>query len=394
MPALDGMRVLDLTQFEAGPSCTQQLAWLGADVVKVERPGSGDPGRHTEEGHGDSIYFLSHNSNKRSVAIDLGSEDGRGLFLKLLPRFDVVVENFTVGTMERLGLGYEVLKSVHPSIIYATIKGFGLTGPYAGFKCYDMVAQAVGGVFSVTGEPDGPPMRAGPSLSDTTSGMTLALGIVSAYVQRLRTGNGQLVEVSMQEAVLNLMRTRFSQREVTGDPVPRRGNHLVPPSDLYPCAPGGPNDYIIMHFVMERMYDAFAIAIDRPDLTTDPRFSTQAERRKHRDELFAEVSAWTLQRTKYEAMEILGAAGVPCGAVLDSGDILHDRHLRVRDSITTVHHPVRGDWEFPAPPLRMSESRVEVEPSPLLGANTEEVLLQELGITTREATPLHEQSVL
>jgi formyl-CoA transferase len=293
-----------------------------------------------------------------------------------------------------LGLGYEVLKSVHPSVIYATIKGFGLSGPYAGFKCYDMVAQATGGVFSVTGEPDGPPMRAGPSLADTTSGMTLALGIVSAYVQRLRTGKGQLIEVSMQEAVLNLMRTRFSQREVTGDPVPRRGNRLVPPSDLYPCAPGGPNDYIIMHFVMARMYDAFAIAIGRPELTTDPRFATQAERRKHRDELWAEVAAWTRQRTKYEAMEILGAAGVPCGAVLDSGDILSDRHLRERGSITTMHHPVRGDWEFPAPPIRMSESRVEVRPSPLLGENTDEILRQELGITAHEGAPLHEKSVI
>src|SRR5947209_3030281 len=180
MPALDKLRILDLTQYEAGTSCTQLLAWLGATVVKVEQPGVGDPGRHTEPGQGDSLYFLSFNANKRSVAINLRTEEGRKLFLQLLPRFDAVVENFTLGTMEKLGLGYETLKAAHPPVIYATLKGFGTTGPYAEFKCYDMVAQAAGGAFSLTGTMDSPPMRPGPTMGDTGSGLQLALGSLAA----------------------------------------------------------------------------------------------------------------------------------------------------------------------------------------------------------------------
>ncbi len=205
MPALDGMRVLDLTQWEAGTTSTQYLAWFGADVVKVERPGVGDPGRHTLGPGRDSRYFMSFNSNKRSVAIDLGTALGRDLFLRLVPGFDVVVENFTLGTMEKLGLGYEVLKVANPAIIYATIKGFGTNGPYSQFKCMDRVAQAVGGALSITGAADGPPMMPGPTFGDTGSGMHCAMGILAAYIQRLQTGQGQQVEIAMQETIASFM---------------------------------------------------------------------------------------------------------------------------------------------------------------------------------------------
>jgi formyl-CoA transferase len=397
MPALEQMRILDLTQYEAGTSSTQLLAWLGANVVKIERPGVGDPGRHTERttgGH-DSLYFLSFNSNKRSVAIDLATDAGRDLFLRMLPRFDVVVENFTLGTMDKLGLGYDVLKAHNPAIIYATLKGFGTTGPYKDFKCFDMVAQAAGGAFSTTGwSMDDPPLRPGPTMGDTGTGMHLAMGIMAAYIQRLQTGVGQMVEVSMQESVASFMRCPFSHRERTGDPVPRRGNRTVSPTDLYPCAPGGPNDYIYIMIVTTRMWDALVTAIERPDLATDPRFADARARHLNGDALFEEIAAWTRQRTKEEAWEHLGAHGVPCGAVLDSGDIFTNRHMRERRAVRSLVHPERGAWDFIAPPIRMTESDVEMIPAPLLGQHTAEVLQQELDLDGEQLRALSEAGIV
>jgi formyl-CoA transferase len=385
MPALERMKILDLTQYEAGTSCTQLLAWMGANVVKVEQAGVGDPGRHTEQGRGDSLYFLSFNANKRSLALNLRSPEGRELFLKLLPRFDVVVENFSLGTMEKFGLGYDVLKSVNPRIIYATVKGFGTFGPYAAYRCYDMVAQAFGGAFSITGTEDGPPLRPGPTMGDTGTGMLAALGILAAYIQREQTGEGQKVEVSMQEAVANLIRTALSSRERLPDqPVPRRGNRTLAPVDLYPCAPGGPNDYIYVMPSTTRMLDALWAAIDRPELAQEERYRTPAGRRDHGDEIFEIVAAWTRTRTKHEAMQILGAAGVPAGAVLDSQDLLSDPHLHARGMVVTVEHPERGPWEFIGPPVHMTASKVEVRPAPLLGEHSLEVLKQELALTDEQ----------
>ncbi len=381
MGALEGMKILDLTQYEAGTSATQMLAWLGATVVKVEQPGVGDPGRHTERGDGDSIYFLSFNSNKRSVALNLKSDAGRGLFLDLVERFDVVTENFTLGTMEDLGLGYDALRARNPRIIYATIKGFGTFGPYKDFKSYDMIAQAAGGAFSVTGMPGSPPTRPGALMGDTGSGLTLAVGILAAYVQAQRTGQGQMVEVSMQEAVLNFLRTNLSGRQPDAtQPLQRRGNRTISPTDLYPCAPGGTNDYVYIMPNTSRMLDALFTTIEKPELALDERFSSAPSRRENGDALFEIVAAWTRGRTKYEAMEALGGAGVPCSAVLDSLDIFSDTHLRARDSIMTIDHPQRGPWEFPSPPVRLSASKVGVVPAPFLGQHTAAVLREELGL--------------
>jgi formyl-CoA transferase len=395
MGALEGMKILDLTQYEAGTSATQLLAWLGATVVKVEQPGVGDPGRHTEPGVGDSIYFLSFNSNKSSVAINLKSEAGRKIFLDLVERFDVVTENFTLGTMEDMGLGYEVLKARNPRIILGTIKGFGTSGPYKDFKCFDMVAQAAGGAFSLTGFPDGPPTRPGPLYGDTGSGLLLAGGIMAAYIQAQRTGLGQVVEVSMQEAVINFTRTNLSFRERDGTrPIARRGNRTVSPTDLYPCAPGGPNDYVYFHIATTRMWDDLCTAIGMPELTTDERFATPQARRVNGDALFEAITSWTRQRTKYEVMEYLGPRGVPVGATLDSLNIFNDRHLRARNAIMTVNHPERGEWEFPASPVRLSDSQVEVLPSPLLGEHTVEVLTRELELDAEGIARLADEGVL
>jgi formyl-CoA transferase len=395
MPALEDLKILDLTQYEAGTSCTQLLAWLGAEVVKVEQPGSGDPGRHLgPDKDGDALYFLSFNANKRSLTINLRSDDGRRIFLEVLPHFDVVVENFSLGTMEKLGLGYEALKQVHPSLIYATVKGFGLTGPYASFHSYEMIAQAVGGVFSLTGPQESPPLRSGANVGDTGSGMILAAGILAAYVQRLKTGEGQIVEVAQQEAVLNFVRTAFSRRDSVGDPVPRRGNRATVPSDIYPCAPGGSNDYVYLMTPTRHMLDSLMTAIGRPELSVDSRFETEQARAQHEDELWEIIAAWTKQRTKYQVMETLGPAGVPCGAVLDSGDIIRDRHLRERGAIQTMHHPVRGDRELAGPPVRLSASEFDYRPSPLLGQHTEEVLTEKLGLKPEEVQALRQSGAV
>jgi formyl-CoA transferase len=385
MAALDGMKVLDLTQYEAGTTCSQYLAWFGATVYKIERPGIGDPGRASEGAGKDSLYFLSFNHNKKSVCIDLASPRGREIFLALVKRADVVVENFSLGTMEQLGLGYDVLKATNPAIIYATIKGFGTDGPYAGFKCFDWVAQAAGGAFSVTGERDGPPMRPGATYADTGTGNHAAMGILAAYIQRLRTGEGQVVEVSMQETVVNFMRTQISYRERwPGQPVPRRGNRAISPTSLFPCAPGGPNDYVFFMCTTTRMVDALFTAIDRPDLLLDERFATPQARARHGEELDAEIAKWTSQRTKFEVMEYMGPRGVPAGAVYDSNDILTDRHMNARGYILTYEHPGRGTVQMPGQPIRLSASHVEVVPAPLLGQHTAEVLRDELGLSEDE----------
>jgi formyl-CoA transferase len=395
MGALAGMKVLDLTQYEAGTTCSQYLANLGATVYKVERPGIGDPGRHTEGSGRDSLYFLSFNHNKKSVAIALDTPKGKELFLDLVKRVDVVVENFSLGTMEGLGLGYDVLKATNPGIIYCTIKGFGTTGPYADFKCFDWVAQAAGGAFSVTGEMDGPPMRPGATVGDTGSGNHAAIGILAAYVNKLRTGEGQVVEIAMQETMVNFMRTQLSYRERYADGiVPRRGNRSVSPTSLFPCAPGGPNDYVWFMPATTRMFDALVTAIGMPHLAADERFATPQARARHGEELDAEISTWTRTRTKWEVMEYIGPLGVPVGAVYDSRDIFNDRHLSERGQILTYEHPVRGTVTMPAPPVHLSKNETPVERAPLLGEHTSAVLEAELGIDSGAFAALEEAGVV
>ena len=275
MAALDGLRILDMTQYEAGTSCTQALAWLGADVVKVERPDGGDPGRGAG---GDAEYFVVWNSNKRSVAIDLRSADGRALFMRMVPKYDVFVENYGPGVIERLDIGYEAMKAVKPDIIYARIKGFGVDGPWSDYKCYDMVAQAAAGAFSITGEIDGPPMRPGPTMGDAGTGIQMALAIAAAYAQKLRTSKGQLIELSMQEAMTYYLRTATSSGNYGERAANRSGNGQLPTMSLYPCAGGGSNDYVYVMAVTPKMWEALCRVIDREDLVQHPQFSRQADR--------------------------------------------------------------------------------------------------------------------
>ncbi|MBM4334551.1 MAG: formyl-CoA transferase [Deltaproteobacteria bacterium] len=395
MPALDGMRVLDMTQYEAGTACTQALAWLDADVVKIERPGSGDPGRGLLVGGDHSAYFLSWNANKRSVAVALEKPEGRELLLRMLPRYDVFVENFGPGVLEKLGLEYEAMRAVHPAIIHARIKGFGGGGPYASYKCFDMVAQAASGAFSVTGEPDGPPMCPGPTLADSGTGVQAALAITAAYVQRLRTGEGQQIEIAMQEAMTFYMRTRIANGSEWGSrAVPRTGNGEGPMLNLYPCKPGGPNDYVYLVVATPRMWDQLCSALDRPDLASDPRFKGWLLRHENGAALYEEIASWTREHTKHEAMRILAEAGVPCSAVLDTRDLFQDPQLAARGFVKRVKHEVLGEVPILGSPFRLSQSEVELRAAPVLGRHTDEVLREDLGLSDSDLRALHASGVV
>ncbi len=394
MPALDGMRILDVTQYEAGPSGTQALAWLGAEVVKVEPIGVGEPGRGAGIGM-NSAYFINWNSNKKSVAIDLSRPEGRDLLLRLAPKFDVFAENYGPGVVERLGLDYTSLKAVHPGIIYASVKGFGHSGPYSGYKSLDMVAQAAAGAFSITGMPDGPPMRPGPTLADSGTGVQLALAITAAYVQKLRTGVGQKIELSMQEAVTYYMRTMIANGSNWGEQAtPRIGNGVGAMMNMYPCKPFGPNDYIYIMLINHRMWETLCKAIGRADLIEDPRFSKGRARAENGELLREEISKWSRQRTKAEAMRALGEAGVPCSAVLDTRDLFHDPHLLERGFVKTLEHKELGRIPVLGWAARLSESEVEIEAAELLGEHTERVLRAELGLGDADVAKLSDQKII
>ena len=396
MPALDGLRILDMTQYEAGTSCTQALAWLGADVVKIESTTIGDPGRGVATGTEYSPYFCNWNANKRSVSIDLQQPAGRDLLKRLLPNFDVFIENYGPGVAERLGVGYEELKAVHPALIHAQIRGFGDSGPYSKYKSYDMVAQAASGAFSVTGEPDGPPLLPGPTFGDSGTGVQLGMAILAAYVQRLRTGEGQHIEISMQEAMTYFMRTRIAFGAEWGEvAAPRAGNSMGSgPTGLYPCEPFGSNDWIFLITVTGGHWDTLCLTIERPDLIVDERFSTGLARLQNGEALYEEIAGWTRRHTKDEAMKILGEGGVPCSAVLDTKDLYVDPHLVERGFVKRVAHPELGEVPLLGFAPRMSASDVPFERAPLLGEHTDAVLGEELGLGDAQLATLREQGVI
>ena len=398
MLALDHVRILDLSHFEAGPSCTELLAFLGADVIKVEPPNRGESGRSflTKEPGLDSYFFVLLNANKRSVTLNLKTERGRDLFRSLVPQVDVVLENFSPGTMEGLGLGYDDLRHIDPRVIYATIKGFGTYGLWSKYKSFNSVALSTGGAMSITGLPDSPPLKPGPTIGDTGTGIHCAVGILAALLQRSKTGRGQHVEVSMQDAVINYMRVPMRHHIQAGAVVQRSGNRLshAAPTDTYPCAPGGPNDYVYLMSTTPRMWESLLLTIERKDLIDDPRYSTTSERNKRFDEIYDIISAWTTQHTKFEVMERLGGVGVPCGAVFDSQDILTHPHLRERGMIATIEHPTRGTITMPGCAVQLDDSPVEVTPAPLLGQHNTDVYQGVLGLSEEEMKGLEQEGVI
>ena len=395
--ALDGVRVLDLTQYEAGPSCTEMLGWLGADVIKIEPP-VGEPSRHilSERPGQDSWHFILLNANKKSVTLNLKSKRGREMFETMARSADVVVENLGPGAVERLGLGYDALRQLNPRIIMASVKGFGSEGPYAGYKSFEWIAQAMAGAMSVNGPADGPPIRATAGLGDTGAGLHCAIGILAALLQRHTTGVGQRIEVAQQDAVLNLIRIHLRDQYATGKPVPRRGNrsHTAAPSNLYRCTPHGPNDYVYIHCATPEMWKALCEVVGRPELGDDPTFKTREGRVANVDTIDALVESWTEKRTKQEVTEALAGAGVPCGAVLDSSEVLANEHLRGRGMVVDLEYPNRGTFPMIGNPVKMSASPTEIRRAPLLGENTAEVYGKLLGLSADDLATLKRDGVI
>jgi formyl-CoA transferase len=387
--ALSGVRILDMSHVQAGPSCTQILAWLGADVIKVEMPGRGDitRGQLRDLPEVDSLYFTLLNCNKRSITINMKSEAGKEVFIRLLKESDMLVENFGPGVLDRQGFPWEVVHKHNPRVIYASIKGFG-AGPYEDLKAYETVAQAMGGSMSTTGFEDGPPTSTGAQIGDSGTGMHMVAALLAALYQRTRTGLGQRVEVAMQDSVLNLIRVKMrDQQRLAHGPLPEYPNKkfgtFVPrsgnasgggqPGHGCRCAPGGPNDYTYV-IIQPQVWEPLAKLIGRPELVTHADFATPEARLKRLDEVWKTVEAWTSKHTKFEVMEMLNKIDVPCGPIMSTQDLIEDKSLAARDMIVTVPHKTRGSFKTVGCPLRLSDSPVEYGTSPLLGEHTEEVL--------------------
>jgi formyl-CoA transferase len=400
--ALGGVRVLDLTQFEAGTSVTETLAWLGADVIKVENPAGGEQGRSASADlpGADSYYFMLLNANKRSITLNLKTPRGQQILRDMIPQADIFIENFAPGAIERLGFGYDEVTRLNPRIIYAQIKGFGEGSPYESFLSFDMIGQATGGVMSITGEPDGRPIKPGPTLGDTGTGLHCAIGVLAALYQRQVTGRGQRVAVAMQDAMINYCRIAYAAQALHGKACERMGNQVVlgtnAPSDVFRCKGGGANDYVYIYTsrASNVQWERLLTVIGREDLIGDARFATPQSRVAQVDEVNAVIADWTIHHSKREAMEILGQAGVPAGAVFDTVELSSDPTMRAREIFVTVDHPVRGAFTMPGWPVKLSDSHVAVEPSPLLGADNEAVYAEWLGYSATDLAELKAEGII
>jgi crotonobetainyl-CoA:carnitine CoA-transferase CaiB-like acyl-CoA transferase len=388
LQCLKGVRVLDLSQFEAGPSCSEALAWLGAEVVKVENPKGGEPGRNPPANDGkDSHYFLTFNAAKKSITVDLKSPGGKKLVMDLAAKADVFLENFAPGAIERLGFGWDVMSKINPGLIYAQVKGFGEGSPYEKNLAFDMIAQACGGIMSISGEKDGRPIKPGPTLGDTGTGMLLAISILGALYEKKSTGKGQRLQIAMQDAMLHYIRLAFATQGKLGGPVPRAGAQVAsatpnPPMGIYPTKGGGSNDYVYIYTSRanpehwQRLLDVMG----RADLKGNPKYETGAARAQREPEVDEIVATWTRQHTKHEAMRIVGAAGIPAGAVLDTKELADDPTFEQRGILPIMDHPQVKGYKMPAWPVRHNGNPPPVGTAPLLGAHTQEVLGSWLGM--------------
>ncbi|MFD5814456.1 formyl-CoA transferase [Streptomyces sp. NPDC127038] len=406
--ALEGIRVLDMTHVQSGPSATQLMAWLGADVVKIEAP-AGDITRTQlrDIPDADSLYFTMLNSNKRSITLNTKTERGKQLLTELIRRSDVMVENFGPGAVDRMGFTWDRIREINPRIVYASIKGFG-EGPYTDFKAYEVVAQAMGGSMATTGFEDGPPLATGAQIGDSGTGVHAVAAVLAALLQRTRTGRGQRVNVAMQHAVLNLCRVKLRDQQRLahgplaeypgddfGDEVPRSGNASGggQPGWAVKCAPGGPNDYVYV-IVQPTGWKPITRLIGRPELADDPGWSTPRARLPKLAKMFQLIEEWTATLPKWQVLERLNAESVPCGPILSTKEIIEDASLADNGMVVEVRHPERGSYVTVGSPLKLSDSPVDITASPLLGEHNEEIYVGELGLGDEELRLLKQGGVI
>ena len=409
MEALKGVRILDMTHVQAGPTCSQLLAWMGADVIKFEPPqGDATRGQLRDVPGADSLYFTMLNCNKRSITVNMKSAEGKTVFVDLVRQCDIVMENFGPGVLDRLGFTWEKIHQINPKIVMGSIKGFGSSGPYAEFKAYENVAQAMGGAMSTTGVPDGPPFVTGAQIGDSGTGLHLAIGLLGALHQANRTGLGQYVEVAMMDGVMNLCRVKFRDHQrLTHGPLPEysvptyQAMHDVPRAgndsgggqlgNAIHCKPHGANDWIYV-VVQEAVWAALGKRIGPdvgiPDLATDAQFATIGERRKNQQLMWTLINKFAENHTKREIMAILNTLDVPCGPIMSTQDLATDEHVRGRDMYVELDHPQRGKWWNVGMPIKLSASPAKIERSPTLGEHTDEVLTEVLGYDAAKVAAL------
>ncbi|MGC5905377.1 formyl-CoA transferase [Providencia stuartii] len=399
------MKVLDFTGVQSGPSCTQMLAWFGADVIKIERPGVGDVTRNQlrDIPDVDALYFTMLNSNKRSVELNTKTPEGKEVMERLIKQADVLVENFHPGAIDHMGFTWEHIQELNPRLIFGSIKGFNENSPYADVKAYENVAQAAGGAASTTGFWDGPPLVSAAALGDSNTGMHLLIGLLAALLHREKTGKGQRVTMSMQDAVLNLCRVKLRDQQRLekvgyleeypqypngkfGDAVPRGGNAGGggQPGWILKCKgwETDPNAYIYFT-IQEQDWEQTCIAIGKPEWAKDPAYSTPQARQPHIFDIFAEIEKFLADKDKHEAVEYLSKYGVPCAPVLSMREIARDQSLRDSGSIVEVEQPKRGTYLTVGCPMKFSSFTPEIKSAPLLGEHTEEVLT-ELGYSAEQ----------
>jgi formyl-CoA transferase len=412
--ALKGVRILDFTHVQSGPTCTQLLAWFGADVIKVERPGTGDITRAQLQDvpNVDSLYFTMLNHNKRSITLDTKNPKGKEVLTALMKECDVLVENFGPGVLDRMGFPFEAIQKINPKMIVASIKGFG-PGPYEDCKVYENIAQCTGGSASTTGFRDGPPLVTGAQIGDSGTGLHLALGIVTALYQRTQTGRGQRVTAAMQDGVLNLARVKLRDQQrlahgplkeysqygegiAFGEATPRAGNDSGggQPGRILKCKgwEADPNAYI--YFITQApVWEKICDVIGEPGWKTGE-FAKPAGRLKHLNSIFARIEEWTLTKTKFEAMDILNEFDIPCGPILSMKELAEDPSLRATGTVVEVDHPERGKYLSVGNPIKLSDSPTKVERSPLLGEHTDEILQQVLKFSDAEIAAIRDSGAL
>ena len=391
---LNGIKVLDLTRVLAGPYATMLLGDLGAEVIKIEQPGTGDESRNFGPfKNGFSLYFMSVNRGKRSITLNLKTERGQAIFKQLLAHTDVLVENFRPGTMEKLGLDYDTLKTEHPSLIYAACSGFGQTGPYAQQGAYDMIIQGMGGIISITGEPEGPPVRVGTSISDITAALFTTIGTLSALHHRNQTGKGQFVDVAMLDSLVAVLENAVVRYFATGEaPKPLGARHpAITPFEAFASADG----HVIIALGNDTLWAKFCVHVNRPDLILDKRFRTNADRTENHAELFPILSEIMAQRTTDAWIEALGKIGVPCGPINAMDKVVSHPQVQAREMITRIAHQITGEVEVPGVPIKLSETPGNVDaPAPSLGEHTTEILTSILKMSPDEVANLKQDGVI